>query len=142
MNRLIPLFGVYLLCNSISAQASTSVENEPLKIVFQVTTDDTLAHKALMKQLTNITSVEPAVRIEVICHGPGLTLIQKSKSTQKEKIAAFASEGVSFKACEFSMSERKVPKDDILEAAGYVRAGIVHIADLQRKGWSYIKSGF
>ncbi|MFN3952699.1 MAG: DsrE family protein [Thermaurantimonas sp.] len=142
MNRLLLLFGMYLLCHNIFAQGSTSVENEPLRIVFQVTTDDTLAHKALMKQLTNITSVEPAVQIEVICHGPGLTLIQKSKSLQKEKIALFASRGVAFKACEFSMSERKVSKDDILEAAGYVRAGIVHIADLQRKGWSYIKAGF
>ena len=142
MNRVLPLFSMYLFCHCILAQAGAPSENEPLKIVFQVTTDDTLAHKALMKQLSNITSVEPGVQIEVICHGPGLTLLQKSKSTQKEKISTFTQKGIAFKACAFSMSERNVPKEDIVEDASFVKAGIVYIVRRQREGWSYIKSGF
>lgn len=117
-------------------------EVEPLKIIFQLTTDDTLAHKALMKQLTNITSVEPGVMIEVVCHGPGLSILQKSKSKVQDKIAHFTSKGVTFKACEFSMSERNVPREDILDEAGFVQAGIVHIVKKQKEGWNYIKAGF
>lgn len=139
---LLPLVLLSLLVSPAFAQKKNKKVDEPLKIIFQLTTDDTLAHKALMKQLSNITSVEPGVQIEVVCHGPGLTLLQKSKSTQKAKVAEFANKGIAFKACEFSMSERNVPKEDILDEAGFVKAGIVHIVRKQREGWNYIKSGF
>lgn len=58
------------------------------KIVFQMSTADTNAHKALMKQLTNITSESPDTKIQVICHGPGLSFIQKDKSVVVEKVNA------------------------------------------------------
>lgn len=139
---VFPFILLALSLNTLFAQKKNKKTEEPLKIIFQLTTDDTLAHKALMKQLSNITSIEPGVQIEVVCHGPGLTLLQKSKSTQKARVAEFASKGIAFKACEFSMSERNVPKDDIIDEAGFVKAGIVHIVRKQREGWNYIKSGF
>lgn len=48
------------------------------RIIFQLTTNDTLAHKALMKQLNNITTVEPSTQIEVVCH-TGLDMLVQSK---------------------------------------------------------------
>ncbi|MCS6934546.1 MAG: DsrE family protein [Chitinophagales bacterium] len=115
---------------------------EPLKIIFQLTTADTQAHKALMKQLGNITSVEPATKIEVVCHGPGLDMLRKDKSTVADKIQEFTAKGIVFYACEFSMKERNVSAEQILPSAEFVKAGIVHIVRKQREGWSYIKSGF
>jgi intracellular sulfur oxidation DsrE/DsrF family protein len=121
------------------AQESTK---EPLKIVFQLSTSDTIAHKALMKQLGNITSVRPDTKIEVVCHGPGLHLLQKEKTIVGEKVAVFAAKGVTFSACEFSLKERNVAKESIIPAAGFVEAGIIHIVTRQAEGWFYIKSGF
>jgi intracellular sulfur oxidation DsrE/DsrF family protein len=112
------------------------------KIVFQLSINDTLAHKALMKQLGNILSVAPDTKIEIVCHGPGLEMLQTGKSIVAEKIAGFAKRGVEFMACEFSMKERKVDKSQIIPAAGFVEAGIIEIVSKQEKGWSYIKSGF
>jgi intracellular sulfur oxidation DsrE/DsrF family protein len=40
------------------------------------------------------------------------------------------------------MKERNVSKEQILETASYVEAGIIYIVRKQRMGWSYIKSGF
>jgi intracellular sulfur oxidation DsrE/DsrF family protein len=40
------------------------------------------------------------------------------------------------------MSERNVPREDILDEAGFVKAGIVHIVKKQKEGWNYIKAGF
>ncbi len=113
-----------------------------LKIIFQLTTNDTLAHKALMKQIGNITSVEPSTKIEVVCHGPGLEMLQINKSVVSKKIKEFSDKGVVFNACEFSMSERKVLKENILPSAGFVKAGIIAIVKKQNAGWSYIKAGF
>jgi len=124
-----------------STAFSQEKSSEPLKIVFQLTTSDTTAHKALMKQLGNITSVKPDTRIEVVCHGPGLDMLRKDRSIVAKKIEAFAAKGITFSACEFSLKERKVSKEAILPAAGYVEAGIIHIVTRQTAGWHYIKAG-
>jgi intracellular sulfur oxidation DsrE/DsrF family protein len=133
------LLSSLLTVHSASAQEKTA---DPLKIVFQLTTDDTTAHKALMKQLGNITSVKPDTRIEVVCHGPGLDMLRKDRSIVADKVKGFAAKGITFSACEFSLKERNVPKESILPAAGFVEAGIIHIVTRQAEGWYYIKSGF
>ncbi|MDP2176160.1 MAG: DsrE family protein [Bacteroidota bacterium] len=112
------------------------------KIVFQLSNNDTMAHKALMKQLGNITSVAPNTKIEVVCHGPGLDMLVVDKSTVNQKVSYFAERGIAFLACEFSMSERKVEKEKITKDASFVKAGIIEIVSKQEQGWSYIKSGF
>ncbi len=112
------------------------------KIIFQLTTDDTLAHKSLMKQLNNITTVAPGTQIEVVCHGPGLNMLKIGKTTVQDKMQQMKMKGVEFVACEFSMSERNVTKDKIVPEAGFVKIGIIEIVTKQEQGWSYIKSGF
>lgn len=120
----------------------SSIQETPLQIIFQLSSSDTLAHKALMKQLGNITSVEPTTQIEVVCHGPGLDMLRNDKSTVATKISEFSQKGIIFNACEFSMKERNVSADQILPSAKFVKAGIIYIVRKQNEGWSYIKSGF
>lgn len=124
------------------AKDKKEVVAEPLKIIFQLSIGDTMAHKALMKQLGNISSVEPTTKIEVVCHGPGLDMLRKDKSTVSDKINEFSQKGIVFNACEFSMKERNVTPEQILPSAKFVKAGIIYIVTKQREGWSYIKSGF
>lgn len=123
----------------VEKMAGNKIEH---RIVFQITTDDTLAHKALMKQLNNILTVSPDTNIEVVCHGPGLSMLVLGKTTVQEKIQQMKMKGVAFVACEFSMNERNVSRDKIIPEAGFVKAGIIEIVSKQEKGWSYIKSGF
>ncbi len=115
--------------------------SKPHRIIFQLTTGDTISHKQLMKQFGNILSVSPTTQIEVVCHGPGLDMLVVSKSIVSEKINHFSEKGVVFNACEFSMKERKVEKEAIIKSAGYVNAGIIEIVSKQEQGWSYIKAG-
>ncbi|HSN61492.1 MAG TPA: hypothetical protein VLR49_11185, partial [Ferruginibacter sp.] len=111
---VIMLVGAYsLIAQTDPAMypAEQTAAGKQHKIIFQLTTDDTLAHKSLMKQLNNITSVAPDTKIEVVCHGPGLNMLVKGKSMVQEKIAALKKKDIVFIACEFSMSERNVSKD-------------------------------
>jgi uncharacterized protein len=149
--KKILLFAVsILLITSVHAQSSNADANLSVsavapkihRIIFQLTTNDTLAHKALMKQLGNMLSVEPSTKIEVVCHGPGLDMLVAQKTMVGEKIKLFSSKGVVFHACEFSMKERNVSKESILSEAKYVTAGILYIVGKQEEGWSYIKAGF
>jgi intracellular sulfur oxidation DsrE/DsrF family protein len=121
---------------------SLSAQSGEHKIIFQLASGDTIAHKALMKQLSNITSVSPDSRIEVLCHGPGLDMLVMGRTTVKSKIEGMKEKGIVFTACEFSMKERKVSKEEMMPDVGYVKAGIIHVVERQEQGWSYIKAGF
>lgn len=130
-----------LLFAFASAFSQDSADNKH-KIVFQLQSGDTLAHKALMKQLNNIVSVFPDTKVEVVCHGPGLDMLVSGKSIVSEKVKQLTLKGINFVACEFSMSERNVTREAILPEAGTVKYGIMEIVTKQEEGWSYIKAGF
>lgn len=117
------------------------VKQEPRKIVMQLATADTTAHKMLMKQLKNILSVAPDTKIEVVCHGPGLSMLVSEKTIVAKQIQEAAEKGVDFVACRFSMKERNVTEEQLIKQARIVEAGIIEIVDKQNLGWAYIKAG-
>ena len=134
---------VLLALFSFTGKAQTKSEslNPEHKIIFQLTSGDTTAHKQLMKQFNNILSVSPTTKIEVVCHGAGLDMLVSGKTIVEDKIKALSEKGVVFNACEFSIKERKVDRSKIIASSGFVPAGIVEIVSKQEQGWSYIKAG-
>ncbi len=140
-NIITSLF-LLLFAFSINAQKNKLDSNKPEhKIVFQLTTGDTTAHKQLIKQFNNILSVSPSTKIEVVCHGAGLDMLISDKTIVEDKIKLLSEKGVVFNACEFSIKERKVDRTKIIQVAGFVPAGIIEIVSKQEQGWSYIKAG-
>ena len=119
-----------------------SIEAQSFRVIFQLVSGDTLAHKALMRQLNNLLTVDPKIKIEVVCHGPGLDLLHKDKSMFASGIQEMIRRGIAFDACEFSMKERKVNNEQLLSGIATVPAGIYHIVKRQSEGWYYIKAGF
>lgn len=134
--------GLFLIVfTSVFIQIGLAQSNAEHKIVFQLTSNDTIAHKALMKQLGNILTLVPTAKLEVVCHGPGLSMLVNQTSIVKEKISEFSDKGVDFMACQFSMKERKVAKEELHSNAKIVPGGILEIVQKQEQGWSYIKAG-
>ncbi|MBK6521119.1 MAG: DsrE family protein [Sphingobacteriaceae bacterium] len=135
---LILVVNVFVL----NSQTPNSKEIKPEhKIIFQLTSGDTTAHKQLMKQFNDILSVSPTTKIEVVCHGAGLDMLVTGKTIVEGKIKLLADKGVVFNACEFSIKERKEDRNKIVSSAGFVAAGIIEIVSKQEQGWSYIKAG-
>src|SRR5688572_9198501 len=140
---LIILFMLTLKTMHAQTSATTQHTKDNMhKIVFQLTSEDTAAHKALLKQLNNLSTVAPDAKIEVVCHGPGLNLLVSEKTIVRDKIQKMKARGVEFVACEFAMNERNIGKDKMIPEAGYVKYGIIEIVTKQEQGWTYIKSGF
>lgn len=125
--------------NQNAATDSRASEYKSLKIVFQLTSADTVIHQTLMNQLKNYFSVAPDLKVEVVCHGGGLNMLLKNSSVVQKEIKAYADKGVSFVACEFAMKKRNVGKDQLIDGAGTVISGVLEIAKKQQDGWSYIK---
>ena len=149
MKNLITILLISILpFAAVNAQSGKVVQQPADKIapahriVFQLATNDSMAHKQLMKQLANIKNVSPTTQLEAVCHGPGLDLLIAAKTTVADKIKSLTEAGVVFQACEYSMKDRKVEKTDMVADASYVPYALLHISMRQEQGWSYIKSGF
>jgi intracellular sulfur oxidation DsrE/DsrF family protein len=143
MKKLLLILILFAISTSINAQ---SISKDPraeaykgLKIVFQLTSADTVIHQTLMSQLKNYFGVAPDMQVEVVCHGGGLNMLVKSSSVVQKEIKAFADKGVNFVACEFAMKKRKITPDQLVAGAGSVISGVMEIAKKQQEGWSYIK---
>ena len=141
LNKTAAVVLFTLVSFAIKAQTNADIQKPEHKIIFQLTSGDTTAHKQLIKQFNNILSVSPTTKIEVICHGAGLDMLVSGKTTVEDKIKLLAEKGVVFNACEFSIKERKVDRSKIISSAGFVPAGIIAIVSKQEQGWSYIKAG-
>lgn len=118
------------------------VSTKKHKVVFHLTTNDTLAQKSLAKQIHNLLVAAPNSKIEVVCHNNGISFLQKSTTKQAEKIHDLSAKGVDFVACENTMRERKIKREDLVPECRTVPAGILEVVMKQEKGWAYIKAGF
>ncbi len=111
------------------------------KIIFQVTTNDTMSYSALSRQLNNIITAAPKAQIEVMCHGPGMNLIHKEKSNVLPQIKALAARGIDFVGCEFTMKQKNIKREQLMDECRTVPGGILEIVDKQNQGYAYIKAG-
>ncbi len=127
---------------ALFAQSKNKSVNKSHKIVFHLSSDDTLVHKGLMKQLNNVLVAAPGSTLEVICHGPGIEMLMRDKTLVLDKIQQFKTRGVTFEACENTLKDKNMSKDKIIAEAGFVPSALIHLVSRQEEGWSYIKSGF
>lgn len=137
---LLPLLISLLTVSATSAQ-TIEVDNTPYKIVMQLTSADTAVHRSIIKQIHNALSAAPKSKIEVVCHNQGISFLIASKTLQAEKIRELKTQGVVFAACENTMRDRKIKREELLPEAITVPAGVIEIVKKQRKNWAYLKAG-
>jgi intracellular sulfur oxidation DsrE/DsrF family protein len=75
------------------------------------------------------------------CDENKLPIIGIDNLPVSKQIESSALKSVDFVACSFSMKERNVKKEDLLQLTKIVEAGILEIVDKQNLGWAYIKAG-
>lgn len=112
------------------------------RIVFHLATSDTLAQKALVKQLSNVLEYWDTAKIEVVVHNNGVNFMKQDEARFAKEIADLRQRGVVFAVCENTLKQRKIEKNQILPSAVFVPVGLSEIVLRQEEGWSYIKAGF
>lgn len=142
MKNYFLLTAMMLMSAMISAQhESSDVDMAEHKIVFQLTSADTNVHKMLVRQLGNVLAAAPNSKIEVVCHGPGITMLTTRQTIVHPKVSELKGKGIDFVVCENTLKEKKVTKEEIIPEAAFVKAGIIEIVRKQEEGWSYIRAG-
>jgi intracellular sulfur oxidation DsrE/DsrF family protein len=78
------------------------------------------------------------VTIEVVAYGPGIGML-KLESVVGPRVADALASGVAVVACENTMKNQKLSRDDMLSKIGYVDAGVVELMKRQKEGYAYIR---
>jgi intracellular sulfur oxidation DsrE/DsrF family protein len=112
------------------------------KIVFDFTKADTASFSTIVRHAKNIMSMTGNAKLEVVCHGPGLDLLMKNKTTVQKEIEELNKLKVVFAACNETMKRRGVDKSQLLSQAIVVPAAILEISLKEQESWSYIKEGY
>ena len=140
MKKLIAIITVMLALTAVKASAQTNAAH---KVVMQLTSADTSAHRGLMLNLKNIKEGwGDSVVVEVVVHGPGIDLVTKGKSTQSSSIQDMVKKGIQFVVCRNTMKQKNISEDQIIPNVGFVPMGVGEIVTKQEQGWSYLKAGY
>jgi uncharacterized protein len=133
---------VFLIITLLVSVTVAAAQNKQHKIVYDLNSADTAVQSSVLRQFNNVLKVAPNTQLEVVCHGPAIYMLVKSKIFFEEKINELKEKGnVTFKVCANSMKRLNVDKSELIALAEIVPVAILELSEKQIKGWSYIKAG-
>ena len=110
------------------------------KVVIQVSDNDPAKWSLALNNAKNVQQDlgKDKVQIEIVAYGPGLGML-KAESKVADRLAEALDNNVGLLACENTMTNTKVSRNDMYGGIAYVKAGVTHIMKRQREGWAYIR---
>ena len=121
---------------------SSFAQTNPVKIVFDITSKDTLAHQTALRHVSMMVKAYPQSTFMLIVYGSALPMFVKGKSTIEKDLAALTeNKNVSFKVCSATMKRQNVDKSQLVAGVEVVPDAIMEIVTKQAEGWGYIKEG-
>jgi intracellular sulfur oxidation DsrE/DsrF family protein len=127
-----------LLCGA--APQAPAQQGAKQKVVFQVSDADPAKWNLALNNARNVQTDlgQGNVQIEIVAYGPGLGML-KADSKVADRLAAALDQNVGFLACENTMQNTKVTREQMYSGIGYVQAGVTHLMKRQGEGWAYIR---
>ena len=128
--------GLLILASQIMQAQTTDY-----KVVFDLTSKDSLDYKAVMRWLNEITNLSPEAKLEVVMYGKGVHMVVKGKSPVEDAITKLSvNKNVSFKVCAIALKNQSIDKSQLMPGIEIVPDGIYEIISKQKQGWGYIKA--
>jgi uncharacterized protein len=115
-------------------------QQKPVRIVFDVSSGDTLVHQAAMRHVSLMAKNYNDSQFEVVVYGNALPMVVTGKSTVGKQIQSLAAnQNVTFRVCELTMKREQVDRSQIIQNVSPVPDAIIEIVTRQGEGWGYIK---
>jgi uncharacterized protein len=133
-----------------AANAKKNTSAKPHRVVIQVDQNEPAVMNLALNNATNVIDYYRAkgqdVHVDLVTYGPGLHMLRDDTSPVKDRIKqlkdyAFPST-VQFSACnntKENMEKKEGKPVNIVSEAVIVPSGVVHLMELQEKGWSYLR---
>lgn len=144
--------------SAISAQAMIARKQGPVRpaklvqhrLVIQVNQNDPAVMNLALNNATNVLDYYhkkgEEADVEIVAFGPGLHMLRKDTTPVADRIHAMADlafpSKIRFAACGVTregMEKKEGKQLELLPEASMVPSGVVHMMELQEKGWSYVR---
>ena len=137
MNTTLAAIAAALALALAIAPAAVAADH---RVVIQVSDNDSGKWNLALNNAKNIQTAlgKDKVDIEVVVYGPGIAML-KADSLVGNRVEDAGKEGVRVIACENTMSNQKLVKDDMLRGIGYAPSGVIEIMERQKQGWNYLR---
>jgi intracellular sulfur oxidation DsrE/DsrF family protein len=131
-----------------TAAAPATAQQQEMRVVFHVQSMEKLSASELLDEveglLRDFRLNHQPVRVEVVAHGKGLSLLRTDLSGQGERIARMADDypQLAFVACQNTIERLKNEQGidvELLPQARTTLSGVAHVVRLQKEGWYYIQ---
>ena len=140
MNRRTFTAALIAAASAIAIPAFAQQASVRPRVVLQVSDNDPGKWNLALNNAKNIqTDLGAAnVDIEIVAYGPGINML-KGDSIVGNRVGEAMASGVKVVACENTMRNQKLARDDMLPKVAYVNAGVVELMQKQQQGWAYIR---
>lgn len=124
-----------LIAPIAGASAQTPFADRPHKVIFQISDADPAKWNLALNNARNVQQDlgKDKVAIEIVAYGPGIGMLKM------DSVADAMASGMSVVACENTMTNMKISRDDMLPKISYVGAGVVELMARQKEGYAYIR---
>ena len=131
---------VWILVLTVFGTGIVFAQAAPYRVVFDLTSRDSLDQKAVIRWIKESTSANPKAEVEVVMYAKGFELVMPEKSAFVAEVKSYLTNpNVSFKVCEIAMKNNKVEKSQLMSGVQTVPDGIYELISKQHEGWGYIK---
>jgi hypothetical protein len=130
------LIGLFALLGPGLVQA----QRQPYRVVFDLTSRDTLEQKAVLRWLREVGNSSPNAQMEVVMYGKGFELVMPERSAYTADVKeAMKNRNVTFKVCAIALRNNNIDKSQLLSGVQTVPDGIYELVSKQQDHWGYIK---
>lgn len=137
MKRLL-----FVACVALLSLGFVRRSPQPYRVVFDLTSRDTLDQKAVLRWIKEVTTSSPDAELEVVMYGKGFELVMPDRSSYAAEVqAAMKNPKVAFRVCAIAMRNNNIDKSQLLPGVEPVPDGIHELVMKQQDGWGYIKVG-
>jgi uncharacterized protein len=138
--------GIFALCLTVTSLNIRAADKPAVpastheKVVFQVSDADPKKWNLALNNAKNVQDGLGAgnVDIEIVVYGPGIGML-KFDSTVASRIDEAKDTGIKVVACENTMQNLNLTRNDMLSSIGYVPAGVIELMKKQKEGYAYIR---
>ena len=143
MNAMLVTLLVSLLSASVAGLSGAAETSQgPHRVVMHLNSGDEKVQRGALNNIRNLYQEvgREYLRVELVVHGAGLTLLTKKDSTLAPELAQLKTAyDVEFTACSNTMKAQGLTRADLIDQVDRTVPAMVRLMELQEEGWAYIK---
>jgi hypothetical protein len=134
MRYLLVTAAAFLFAIGMNAQ------QEPIKIIFDVSSEDPEVHKTAARHLKAMSEAYPESQFEMVVYSGAYDLVTKKNSVAGEILEKAAQrDNVAVVVCQQTLNRHNLGMEDLIPGIRPVPDGIYELIAKQQQGWGYIK---